>query len=400
LQLEPTHEQHLTPPSEIAYRHTRLQAAMAEDGLDAVWIDDIVPLNYFTGSIQRATLIVPAEGTPRYVVRKSVERARVESPLDVEPFAGREALYAVFKASGIRLGVDLGAISAADHLRLAAGVGDADLVDASGILRGLRMIKSDWELEQIRRATDISTAGFEAIRELLSPGVTELELSIEVESAMRRAGHQGPVRTVDAGFEEFGPSIVSGDATMYPNNFNGSLGKPGLYPGSAGGAGLRQIRRGATLMSDISGTYNSYVSDNTRVFLAGSDLPEEAAHAHGFCVEVLRRIEALMKPGAVCEDIYDTVDRWAESAGKPEGFLGHGENRQKFLGHGVGLNLDELPVIARGIATRIERGMILAVEPKAFLPGIGPVGVENTYVITEEGCESLCGFPEGITQCG
>jgi Xaa-Pro aminopeptidase len=262
------------------------------------------------------------------------------------------------------------------------------------------MVKSDWELEQIRRATEISTAGFEAIRDLLSPGITELELSIEVESAMRRAGHQGPVRTVDAGFEEFGPSIVSGDATMYPNNFNGSLGKPGLYPASAGGAGLQPIRRGDTLMSDISGCYNGYVSDNTRVFLAGSDLPDQAARAHEFCIEAMRRIEALMKPGSVCEDIYDTVDRWAEAAGKPEGFLGFGENQQKFFGHGVGLNLDELPVIARKITTRLERGMILAVEPKAFLPGIGPVGVENTYAITDDGCESLCGFPEAITPCG
>jgi Xaa-Pro aminopeptidase len=309
-------------------------------------------------------------------------------------------LYEAFAGLGGRLGLDLGTTSAADYLRISGALGDVEIVDVSGMLRGLRMVKSGWEVEQIRCATATSEAGFSAISSMLAPGLTELEVSVAVETAMRLAGHQGFVRTADPGFEEFGPSVVSGDATMYPNNFSGSLGKPGLYPAGVGGAGRRTIRRGETLMADISGTYNGYVSDNTRVFLAGSGLPDEAARAHDFCIEALRRIEALMKPGAICEDIFDKVDRWAEAAGKPEGYLGFGENQAKFFGHGVGLELDELPVLARKIKTPLEPGMILAAEPKAFLKGIGPVGIENTYVITENGCESLCGYPEGITRCG
>jgi Xaa-Pro aminopeptidase len=108
----------------------------------------------------------------------------------------------------------------------------------------------------------------------------------------------------------------------------------------------------------------------------------------------------LMRPGAVCEEIYTEIDRWAAASDPPEGFLGYGENRAKFLGHGVGLTLDELPVLAGKVSVALEPGMILAVEPKAVLSGIGPVGAENTYLITDTGCESLCRLPEGITTCG
>ena len=139
--------------------------------------------------------------------------------------------------------------------------------------------------------------------------------------------------------------------------------------------------------------------DTTRVFFAGSELPAAAARAHDFSVECLRRVERLMVAGAVCGEIYDEIDRWAEAEGKPEGFLGFGENRMKFIGHGVGIELDELPVLARGIATPLEPGTVVAVEPKAFLPGIGAVGVENSYVITDAGCHSLCGLGEDITLC-
>jgi len=400
LQIEPTHKEHLTPASEIESRHNRLKSAMATAGVDAVWIDKTVPLYYFTGSVQRATLIVPADGAPRYVVRKSLERARAESPLEAEPFAGRGALYEAFTEAGTRLGVDLTEVSAADYLRMTGALGDIEIVDVSGILRGLRMVKSDWEVTQIRRATDVAKAGFNAIPTALTPGITELELSSAVESAMRRVGHQGRVRTVDHCLEDFGPNLVSGDTALYPTSTNSMVGSAGPFHGSAGCAGWREIQTGDTVMADIASTFNGYTADNTRVFFVGSELPDTAARAQDFCIEILRRAEQLMVPGAVCEEIYDGVDRWAERTGKPEGYLGFGENRQKFLGHGVGLQLDELPVLARKVGTRLEPGMILAVEPKVILPGIGPVGVENTYVITEGGCESLCDFDEGVTVCG
>jgi Xaa-Pro aminopeptidase len=400
MQLDEVHAKHLTPSSEIEKRHQRLREDMAERGIDAVWLAHTTALYYFTGSVQDAVLIVPADGEPRYLVRKSLQRAVAESPLEAEPYPGSRALYALFGGYGSRLGLDLGAVSAAEYLRLASAVGDAEIVDVTRQLRTQRMVKSAWEVEQIRGASAVARAGFEAIPSVLAPGVIELEVSAAVEAAMRLAGHQGLVRTSDPRFENFGPNIVSGDGTLYPTNISGSLGSAGPFAASAGAAGWRTIRSGETVIADIVGSHNGYFSDNTRVYFVGAELPDAAARAHDFCLECLRRLERLVKPGAVCEAIYDEVDRWAEEAGKPDGFLGAGDNRMKFFGHGVGLEMDELPVIARKITTPLEPGMILAIEPKAYLRGIGPVGVENTYVVTEEGCRSLFDQEEGITLCG
>jgi len=183
---------------------------------------------------------------------------------------------------------------------------------------------------------------------------------------------------------------VSGDVALYPTNFNGCVGGEGPYPASPSTGGWEVLAPRTTVMFDIVTSYNGYQADTTRSFYLGDSIPAEVAAAHDYCVDVLREIEQRMKPGSVCSEIYRDVRSLVEQRGEPEGFMGFGDNRIKFFGHGVGLDLDEMPVIADRIHVTLEPGMILAVEPKAFLPGHGPVGVENTYVITGDGCESFC----------
>jgi Xaa-Pro aminopeptidase len=146
-------------------------------------------------------------------------------------------------------------------------------------------------------------------------------------------------------------------------------------------------------MFDIVTSHNGYQADTTRSFYLGETVPATVQKAHTFCVDILHRIEERMRPGAVCSEIYREVAAIVEQRGAPEGFMGYGDNKVKFFGHGVGLDLDELPVIADRVDMKLKAGMIVAVEPKAFLPGVGPVGVENTYLVAEEGAESLCPLP-------
>ena len=89
--------------------------------------------------------------------------------------------------------------------------------------------------------------------------------------------------------------------------------------------------------------------------------------------------------------------RAGEEIGEPEGFMGYAENRVRFFGHGVGLELDELPVLADRIEIDLVPGMVIAVEPKAFLEDVGPVGVENTYIVTENGYENLCPIDDAMS---
>jgi Xaa-Pro aminopeptidase len=190
--------------------------------------------------------------------------------------------------------------------------------------------------------------------------------------------------------------VVSGASALYPTSFNGPVGAEGPYPNSPSGAGWKQLAAGETVMLDLVTMHNGYHADTTRTFFLGGEPTDAARRGHDGCLEVARWIEERMRPGASCSDVFREVRSLVEKRGEPDGFMGFGENRVRFFGHGVGLELDELPVLAQRIELRIEPGMVVAVEPKAFLPGTGPVGIENTYVVTDDGCERLCPFDESL----
>jgi Xaa-Pro aminopeptidase len=131
------------------------------------------------------------------------------------------------------------------------------------------------------------------------------------------------------------------------------------------------------------------------VFCVGAP-PAEAAAAHAFCREMLGRIEEQLRPGALPSTIHESVASAVARSPWADRFMGWGENQVVFLGHGIGIDLDELPVLAPRFDTPLEPGHVIAVEPKVFLGDLGGVGVENTYVITEEGAHNVTPGPEEI----
>ena len=387
------HRGHLVPPEEIARRIGAVQRCMQSLDVAHLWIDHLVDRLYLSGSSQNGVVLVPAEGRARYFVRKSLKRAHAESPLDVQPHPGRRELAATLREAtpeGSRIGLSMDVMPAATYLWLVKSVTGRDFVDISGELRRLRATKSAWEIEQIRIASDQITTLFGEIGERIRPGITELELTGSVEGRLRQLGHGGTIRLRRPGADISMGTVVSGHSGMYPTNFDGPVGAPGPTPASSGGAGWKRLAAGETVMLDIVTSHNGYHADTTRTFFLGSQPPEPTSAAHEFCREILSRIESRLVPGAVCSDIYRETAADAEKLGEPQGFMGFGENRVRFFGHGVGLELDELPVIADKIDLVIEPGMVVAVEPKAFGTESGPVGIEDIYVVTASGCERLC----------
>ncbi|MBM3317490.1 MAG: aminopeptidase P family protein [Candidatus Eisenbacteria bacterium] len=395
------HRPHLVPPEEIHARIAALQSGLDSRGLALAWIDHLTDRYYYTGSAQEGVLLVPASGEPRFFVRKSLTRARSESPLAVAPFPGRSGLLAEAEAplQGGRLGLALDVTPAPVYLWLSGKLGGG-LEDLAAGIRAQKAVKSAWEIEQIRRANEQATAVFADMDRLLRPEMTELELSAAIEMRLRLLGHSGTLRIRRPGLELGMIFAVSGDGGLYPTSFDGPDGGEGLYPGAASGSGWKRIAAGETVMVDIVGSFNGYQADTTRCYCVGRQLPEEARRAHAFCQETLERLETELRPGRRCADIYEETLAWAQGRGLPPGFMGHGENRVKFFGHGVGLDLDEFPILAARIEGEIRPGMVVAMEPKAFLPGIGPVGVENTYVVTDRGVECLCPLPREIRCVG
>lgn len=400
----PRHLPFLVPPAELERRLALLRAAMEREGIALAWLEHLADRLYFAGSVQDGVLLVPPAGRPVFVVRVSAARAAAETPHEVRPFAGRKALLGAARELGMdrpgaRLGLALDVTPAATERWLARELGLDETGDLSPAVRRIRMVKSDWEADRVRRAGAQAAAVIAELGARLAPGMAELEATAWAESRLRALGHAGSVRVRRGGADVALVSLVGGASALYPTAFDGCVGGEGPSPFAPPGAGWRRFAAGETVMADMVTHHAGYQADTARAWALGPP-PGAAAAAHDFCRETLSRLEEAMKPGAVCADIYRDVKRWSEGRGEPEGFMGFGDNRVRFFGHGVGLELDEWPVLADRFEEPLAPGMVLAVEPKAFLPGIGPVGLENTYLITARGCESLCDAPGGLLPAG
>jgi Xaa-Pro aminopeptidase len=397
------HDSYLVPREQVERRIASLQRAMQTEELALAWIDHLVDRLYFTGSAQEGILLVPADAPPTFHVRKSLSRAEREAGVAVQPYPGSNAfMEEVGRLAGPkgRVGLAMDVTPATTYARLQRTVDAAGLTDISGAVRLIRSIKSPWEVEQIRRASDQVATLFGEIGTHIRPGMTELELTGRIEGRLRSLGHSGTVRVRRPGSDITMGVVVSGASGLYPTSFNGPVGAEGPYPNSPSGAGWKRLAAGETVMLDLVTTHNGYHADTTRTFFLGDAPPDGARRAHDFCCEVWGWIGERMRPGNVCSEVFLEVRSLIEERGEPQGFMGFDENRVRFFGHGVGLELDELPVLAKKIDLRIAPGMVVAVEPKAFLEGVGPVGIENTVVVTDEGCEALCATDNGLHVLG
>ncbi|HEY7676220.1 MAG TPA: Xaa-Pro peptidase family protein [Candidatus Methylomirabilis sp.] len=377
----------LTPAVEIAWRIGRAQAAMAARGLDALFIAQNADLYYFTGTVQDGLLAIPAAGDPVFLVRRVPERAREESPLArIIPVETPRAYPSLLASQGMgalrRVGVELDVLPAALYLRQARAYPGVEFVDASDAIRMVRSVKRPWEVEQMRRAAEIQDRMVRRLCEVLHPGMTELDLAIEMEAEGRRAGHQGLVRFRRFNQEVFFGHFLTGENAARPAFTDAPTGGLGMGPALGNGVSRRRIRAHEPVLFDYNGCYNGYHSDQTRTLALGT-LPEEMVRAHAGCREILEAAQAWLRPGADPGDVYARCVALAARLGYAEVFMGYGAGQVPYVGHGVGVEMDELPVLARNGGAPLEAGMAIAVEPKIVFPGRGMVGVEDVLLVGE-----------------
>jgi Xaa-Pro aminopeptidase len=390
----------LLPKSETAERLRRIQEWMKQAEVDAVFILQNADLFYFAGTVQAGLLCLPSSGDPAYLVQKSLTRARLESPLErliaLGSFKRAPDILAGEGLSSLkRIAFEMDVLPVNLCLRLRESFPSSEFVDASEAIRKIRMTKSAYEVEQIRRAAQMLRLGFEEIPRWLKPGVAEVEVLARLEEFLRLQGHQGFTRMRGFNYEMAYGTISSGPSASHPTYFPGPVGFVGLYPAIPTGGGERRLAAGDTIMADIVGGYGGYIADKTRTFALG-EIDPELERAHAFTLELLAGIESMLRPGVSCDSIYRNTTERVQSSAYASGFMGSGDSQVRFVGHGVGLELDELPVLAAGFDVPLEPGMTIAVEPKIFFPGKGGVGIENTYLITATGHENLTVFPEQI----
>lgn len=377
----------MVPRSEIEARLPVFQASLAEAGLAGALVVDQTDLYYLAGTAQSAHLIVPAQGEPALLVRRSLERAREESPLDqVEPLGSLRELSAALAAAGIergRLGLELDVVPAAQYLAYARRLEGVELADCSWLLRRQRAVKSAWELEQIRAAAEQIAPVPDWVAEVLTEGMTEIELSAEIDRRLRLAGHQGLVRFRGFNQEMSTSSIVAGPSAAVSGAADTPIIGSGPNPAVPKGASGRPIRRGEPVVVDLVGAWEGYLADQTRTFTVGppADGVEEP---YRLAEQILREVAAEVRPGVAPSRLYE---RAGELAVGPyaERFMGG----SSFVGHAFGLEIDEWPVLAPGFDEPLEEGIVFALEPKFLFPGAFAVGIENSYAVTADGVETL-----------
>lgn len=389
--------------NEYAQRIGRLQQKLQAHQFDGMMITQNVDLYYLTGSMQTGYLLVPAEGEPRFYVRRSVARAQEESAAAVEPlgsFRGFGAQLAqtfpqLASGSAVTLAAEFDVLPVQQWQRLQSVLPHVVWKDGSMLIRETRMIKSPREIACIREAARIIDGALENALAGLKPGMTELELMSAVEHYIRLHGHIGVMRLRGYNQEVLTGVIGAGEAVARPTYFDGPAGGQGLGPAVPQSASRRPIERNEPILIDIGCCIDGYVIDQTRTAVIG-DLPDDLRQAYDVSEAIIRSIESMLKPGTLCEQLYLHSLVMAQEAGLGDHYMGFGDDQVKFLGHGIGLEVDELPVLAKGFRYPLEPGMVIAIEPKFTFPGRGVVGIENSYAVTDTGFEKLTVSREGL----
>ncbi|MBM9616351.1 aminopeptidase P family protein [Desulfobulbus rhabdoformis] len=395
MSIDPTENNYhkLVPETELEGRAERLQDQLRRLELDAALLFDPIHMYYFSGTIQQGVVVLPTVGKPLLCVRRSVERARIESSLQhILPLSGLSQLNHHLQQAGIqtkRMGVMESNIEFSFYKTLSRTLPQTAFSDISGVVGALRSVKSDYEVALVRRAGEHHQLVYDLIPTMIHKEMSEWELGCEIQHAMMRYGYTGMARFSNSTMELFLGYISAGDSANYPTGFMGPGGAVGLCPTVPYVGSKTQIEKNQPIYIDTGFGYRGYHTDKTRIFSLGS-LSDEVLEAHAHCLQVEEAVRRRLKPGAIPAEIYaEVMETMVKSQGFEQHFMGYGTNQVPFLGHGIGLAVDECPVIAANISTPLQKNMILAVEPKKALPGIGMVGIENTYLVTEQGGENL-----------
>ena len=382
-----------TPKSELEKRVSRLQNEMVNENLDAVLILQQADKFYFSGTVQNGVIFIPLDGKPVFMVKKSLERAVEESELDdIVPFKSYSQMPQILDEHGFndisRLGLELDVMPVSLFRKIQNVFSGVEILDASPHIKKIRMWKSNYELQMMKLAGEILAKAMGAVPSLLREGMTEIELAAETEIILRKNGHQGIIRMRKWNQECFYGLILSGESGAISNYMDAPLGGMGPCPAAPRGASPKKIRKGEPIIIDMVSAYNGYVVDCTRTFYMDK-LDDRLSKALDVSLDIQEAVVEMFKSGVNLREIYDMAQSMASDADLGEFFMGHGNTKVKFMGHGVGLELDELPVIAKGYDFTLGENMTVAIEPKFLFPKIGAVGVENTWASKREKAEKI-----------
>lgn len=382
------------PASELEARLERFRRAMdaAHPGWEMAAVNHKVAMYYFTGTIQEGVLLIRPQDAV-FWVRRSFERACNESHFsDIRPMHSFREAAAFYGSAPKVMYVETKKATLDWERMLHKYFAFEELGSFDSVLQDLRMVKSEYELKQMEQSGAIHETVLDIVApKLIHGGISEAQLAIALYSEMVQRGSHGTARFNQALGEEAVGIASFGKSGLVRTGFDGPGGTDGtcIAVQSIGNA-FRKLQSGRLVYLDIPCGFDGYHTDKTVVYYYGDLAKDEQSkhliEAQQRCLELEQEVVRLMVPGEPIENLYlRTMDKFDNIYG--DAFMNGG----KFLGHSIGLVMDEAPAIAKGFKQPLQPGMTFAVEPKIALPGLGMVGTENTYVVTENGARSLTG---------
>lgn len=381
---------------ELKERRDKIRALMFQQGIDAALITCNTNLIYTYGRVVSGYLYLPLNAPAHLFVKRPNDIAGEHIHAIRKPEQILGLLEECELPTPTKIMLEGDELSFTEYNRLAACFPDATVVNGTPLIREARSIKTNLELNLFRRSAAAHDKAYEQIPSVYRPGMTDRQFSIEIERLMRLEGCLGLFRIFGQSMEIFMGSLLAGDNAATPSPYDFALGGKGLDPSIPVGADGALLQAGQSIMVDMGGNFYGYMCDMSRVFSIGR-LTDEAYAAHQVSLEVQEAVTSKAKPGVVCEDLYQTAIDIVTKAGFGDYFMGVGQ-KAKFIGHGIGLEINESPVLAPRVKQELEPGMVFALEPKIVLPGVGPLGIENSWVVTAEGVEKLTHCKEEIIE--
>ena len=386
----------LLSDDELNLRLNRVRAGLEALGADSVLITDAANIYYLTGRVFAGYVYFNiADSKPYYIVRRPNDLIS-----DRSSRLGRFAEIADILCHNQnctapeRLGLEFDIISYNLSTRLMNTIAGTEFADASGVMRRARSVKTCLEQQLMKESGLRHEHVYSRIPHVYQAGMTDIELQVEIERQSRLEGNLGIFRISGSDMEIHMGNVITGENSDTPTPYDFAMGGAGLNPSLPVGADGSLIEPHHTVMVDVNGDFTGYMTDMTRVFSLGNVEPL-ASEAHECSIKICRELEKLGTPGTPASQLYERAIEIVTQHGLEHYFMGHAQ-KAGFIGHGVGIEINELPVIAPRSKDILQLNNVIALEPKFVIPQVGAVGIENTYIVTANGLERITNAPEHI----
>ena len=353
---------------------------------------------YMTGTIVSGSIWIPRNRPPVFFVKRGLARAQRESAFPrIEGVGSFREIARRLKDSPKTVFLETQSLPLALFQGIDKYFHFEKVLPLDPLLFSLRAVKSGYEMERMARSGAIHAEVMEEVLpELLREGMSEAELAGDLFRELLYRGSHGVARVNRHDTDMVLGYVCFGENSLQATGFDGpdgALGQCAAVPFL--GSPHRRLRRGDLVFVDIASGFEGYHTDKTGVYSFGAVPSQAVQDVYNRCIEIEHEIAERTRPGAIPSEIYRSILDSLDDAFL-EDFMGFQSQQVRFLGHGVGLHFDEYPVLAEGFEEPLKEDMVLAVEPKKGMAGIGLVGLENTFRVTPAGGVSLTGTKKDL----